>query len=56
MKIKKENNIYSSAALRRLLISILFHTIDSQASDSYIRKQLLIAGATNEEIEALMNP
>ena len=40
--------------LRKILLSILFHNIDSNASDDYIRKQLSIAGATEEEIKEFL--
>jgi hypothetical protein len=52
--MKPSENKYDSSALRKLLIAILFHTIDNNASDSYIKKQLKWATVTDEEIAELM--
>lgn len=41
------------AILRRVLLTILFHSIDPESSDDYIRKQMKIATATDEEIDEL---
>lgn len=66
--MKTEENPYSSAAMRRLLLANLYHTLSigygySPATASlrgtagkriFIAKQLRQAGATRDEIVALM--
>ena len=47
------DNTYSNAALRKLLVAILFHSIDSNVSNAYIKKQLKWATVTDEEIKEL---
>lgn len=46
-------------AQRRILLEILFQVIDANrsiTSDRYLHNALKRAGATNEEIEAMVNP
>lgn len=54
VKLKPANNKYSGDRLRRMLLAILFHSIDPQTSDEYIRRQLKWATATDDEIAELM--
>ncbi|MDA4129224.1 MAG: hypothetical protein OK457_00485 [Thaumarchaeota archaeon] len=47
----KESNIYSNAALRKILLSILWAVLPTEASCKYLDKQKKIAGATEKEIK-----
>lgn len=53
--VKNENqNIYGDAAMRRLLLVTLYHTLSAHClSEEYLRNRMRLAGATNEEIAVL---
>jgi hypothetical protein len=45
--------MYINPTLRKLLIAILYHSIDPQATDAYMKRQLKWATVTDEEIAEL---
>jgi hypothetical protein len=47
-------NQHQFNALRKILLSILYHGPVRDASSSYVREHLAIAGATPDEIAKLM--